>query len=144
MVLFATPDFGASGVLVLFVLIAWAIVLAFVGIGVVCGSKIAAQGRRAMGFVCVGISLVVPLMCCFGPPHAIRLMYGNYPLGRYPNGVISEGMTPDDVIARLGTPHERTQRNDRESWYYWLDSFGIGYFGVNFGPDGRVTGTHGN
>ena len=31
-----------------------------------------------------------------------------------------------------------------EGWYYWLDSFGIGYFGVRFGPDGRVTGTHGN
>ena len=70
--------------------------------------------------------------------------YGNYPLGSYPNGKITEGMTRDEVSAVLGSPHERFTSDDEESWYYWIDSFGIGYFCVRFGPEGRVTGTHGN
>jgi outer membrane protein assembly factor BamE (lipoprotein component of BamABCDE complex) len=72
------------------------------------------------------------------------LEYGNYPLGSYPNGKITQGMTKDEVEAILGSPHERFKRDDEETWYYWLDSFRIGFFGVRFGPDGHVTGTHGN
>jgi hypothetical protein len=40
MTLFASPDFGASGVVFLFVLIAWAIVLLATSVGIVCGAKL--------------------------------------------------------------------------------------------------------
>jgi outer membrane protein assembly factor BamE (lipoprotein component of BamABCDE complex) len=53
-------------------------------------------------------------------------------------------MTRDEVAAILGSPHERFKKDDAESWYYWIDSFGVSYFGVRFGPEGRVIGTHGN
>src|SRR5947209_16578287 len=99
---------------------------------------------KRYGLVLVLVSGAVPLCCCLLPPVVVRITYGNYPLGSYPNGKIREGMTRDEVAAILGSPHERFRRDDEESWYYWLDSFGIGYFGVHFGSEGRVTGTHGN
>jgi outer membrane protein assembly factor BamE (lipoprotein component of BamABCDE complex) len=89
------------------------------------------------------VSGSIPLCCCLGPPHVIRLEYGNYPIGRFPND-IRPGMSAEEVVATLGTPHERHSRGDVDSWFYWIDSFGLGWFGVDFGPDGRVTHTYGN
>lgn len=83
-------------------------------------------------------------MCCQGPPHLIRLFYGNSPIGSYPSNKIKEGMSAEEVVAILGTPHERHDSSEGESWYYWIDSFGITWFAVWFGPDGRVVGTRGN
>jgi outer membrane protein assembly factor BamE (lipoprotein component of BamABCDE complex) len=71
-------------------------------------------------------------------------MYSNYPLGRYPSGQIKDGMSPDEVIAILGAPHHRDKSGDSERWFYWLDSYGINWFSVRFGPDGKVSGTSGN
>jgi hypothetical protein len=53
-------------------------------------------------------------------------------------------MSTDDVLSILGSPHERSKEGEDEHWYYWIDSFGLYYFGVHFGPDGRVSFTHGN
>ena len=53
-------------------------------------------------------------------------------------------MTRDEVTQTLGRPHERFSGGDGERWFYWLDSFGLGWFGLDFGPDGRVTGTYVN
>jgi outer membrane protein assembly factor BamE (lipoprotein component of BamABCDE complex) len=96
--------------------------------------------RWALGVLL--LSAALPLTCCLGPPHFIRLIYGNYPLGRYPSGVIEKGMTADEVLSKLGPPHSRNR--DGDFWYYMLDSYDIGWFGVHFGPDGKVTGTGGN
>jgi hypothetical protein len=147
MVIFATPDFGASGAILLLLLIVWAIVFLFALIGISRGIKLLGSDspkRRKNGFLLIAVSGLIPLLCCVGPSHVIRLVYGNYPLGAYPNNKIKKGMTRDEVEAILGTPHEQFKRDEEERWYYWLDSFGMGYFGVHFGPDGRVEGTHGN
>ena len=145
--LFATPDFGAGATVSGLLCLAWAVVFVLIALGIGWGSKLLrseSPKARMSGLLIVLVSGMVPVSCCLGPPHAVRIVYGNYPLGSYPNGKIKEGMTKDEVAAILGSPHERFIRADEESWYYWLDSFGIGYFGVRFGPEGRVTGTHGN
>jgi hypothetical protein len=145
--IFATPDFGASGAIVLCLLLAWAIVLVLVAVGIACGLRLLKNGSaraRTWGGLLVLLSGLVPLSCCLLPPHAVRIAYGNYPLGSYPSNKIQEGMTKKEVLAILGPPHERFEEHDGESWYYWIDSFDISYFAVRFGPDGRVTGTHGN
>jgi hypothetical protein len=145
--LFATPDFGAGANAWGMLCLAWVVVFVLIALGIAWGTKLLRSESpkvRKYGLVFVLVSGIVPLCCCLLPPHVVRIMYGNYPLGSYPNNKIKEGMTRDEVEAILGSPHERHKRDDEESWYYWLDSFGIGYFGVRFGPEGQVTGTHGN
>jgi len=147
MTLFATPDFGATGGLILFLLIVGVIVGACVVSGIVWGAKLLKTGSpksRKYGVCILLFSGSVPLFCCLAPPHVIRMMYGNYPIGKYPENVIRKGMSTDQVTAILGTPHERYNHGDGEHWCYWIDSFSISYFGVLFGPDGRVIATHGN
>jgi hypothetical protein len=144
---FATPDFGSSGFLASCLLVSGAIVALLVLIGVLRGTRLLqseSAGRRRRGIILLVLCGIVPLFCCLGPSVAVRVTHGNFPLWRYPNGKIKEGMARDEVEAVLGRPHERFQSEDGEGWYYWLDSFGMGYFGVRFGPDGRVIGTHGN
>jgi hypothetical protein len=181
-VIFATPDFGASGGMACFVLLAWAFVLMLAAVGAVRGVRLlgggSPQGRN--GVLLVLVSVLAPVACCLGPSHVVRLMYGNYPLGSYPNNKIHEGMTADEVVAILGTPHERHKHGggttdlaaaaastvalsagapgqgpllalpalvperSAESWLYWIDSFSIGWFGLDFGPDGRVVHTYGS
>ena len=147
MVIFGTPDFGASGVPVLFLLIVWAIVLTLVSIGIVRGIRLLksdSSKARKYGVLLLVVSGLVPFSCCLGPSQVVRLVYGNYPIGERPNNKIQEGMSFDEVTAILGTPHERFKKDDQESWYYWIDSFGIGWFAVDFGPDGNVERTYGN
>jgi len=147
MIIFATPDFGASGILHLLLLIGWTIVFAIVAVGIWWGARLYKKESRRIktcGILVIVVSGMTPLFCCLAPPLAVRFFYGNYPIGSYPNNTIIKGMSPDEVTAILGNPHERVNHGDGERWYYWIDSFGIGYFGVLFGPDGRVIGTHGN
>ena len=147
MSLFATPDFGASACIYGFLLIVWAAVLVLVLVGFGWGAKLLRSESpkiKMRGILILLVSVLVPLTCCLAPPHTVRVLYGNYPIGSYPNNKIHKGMTADDVTEVLGTPHERFTQGGGEQWYYWIDSFGIGYFGVRFGPDGRVIGTHGN
>ncbi len=148
MTLFATPDFGAAGIIVI-ILLAFSL-LAFVATvsGFVLGTKklkSESKQTRKRGLLLLVLSASVPFCCCFGPQQCFRLAYGSYPLGAYPNNKITPGMTREEVTAVLGPAHNVLYPDsDRESWYYSLDSFTIGYFGVIFGADGRVTGTHGN
>ena len=53
-------------------------------------------------------------------------------------------MSGEEVVAILGNPHERYLKNGGENWLYWIDSFGLGWFGVDFGPNGYVVRTYGN
>jgi len=148
MPIFATPDFGASGVIVLIVLVVWLVVLIAVTIGLVKGwrllhSEQADESRR--GLLILLVSIATPLCCCQGPQYLVRIAYGNFPLGRYPNNMIEEGMTSDQVRALLGSPHERvTGYEGTEHWYYWIDSFGVRYFAVSFNSASQVDGTGGN
>ncbi len=144
--IFASPDFGASGSVVLMLLAAWLLLA-----GVVVGAVIAVQllrrdstGSKIGGALLLSACVLLPLTCCVGPPYFVRVVYGNYPLGQYPNGVVREGMTGDEVRALLGSPHERYVHDREETWFYWLDSFDIHWFGVFYGPDGRVKSTSGN
>ncbi|MCE9560601.1 MAG: outer membrane protein assembly factor BamE [Planctomycetes bacterium] len=89
------------------------------------------------------VSGLIPLSCCVLPPVAIRILYGNFPVG----GVfhkVHEGMTKDEVLATLGPPHSRYEDVDRPRWYYWSDSYGLNYESVWFGPDGSVESISGN
>jgi SmpA / OmlA family len=144
---FATPDFGAGATIWGMLCVAWVVVLVLTVLGIAWGAKLLkseSPKHKRYGLLVVLVSGLVPLCCLLLPPQVVRMAYGNYPLGSYPNGKIREGMTRDEVTAILGSPHEHYKRDDEESWYYWIDSFGIGYFGVRFGPKGRVIGTHGN
>jgi hypothetical protein len=145
--IFATPDFGTSASLYGILVIVWAFVLLCVFVSFVSGIRLLKSGsprRKRYGVFFLLLSAIVPSCCCLGPSQVIRLTYGNYPLGTYPNNKIKEGMTAEEVVAILGTPHERYKLDERESWYYWIDSFGIQWFAVNFGPDERVIRTYGN
>jgi outer membrane protein assembly factor BamE (lipoprotein component of BamABCDE complex) len=84
------------------------------------------------------------LAACLLPPVLVRLVHGRGPLTaeqfKASGGI--EGKTTEEVRALLGEPHERdVERDGSQRWYYWQDSYGIHYLGVEFGPDGRVTGT---
>jgi hypothetical protein len=147
LVIFASPDFGAAGVIALVVLGAYAFALVCAMIGVAGGVVLVrTRARRAkiLGVVLLIAGASLPFTCWFGPSQVFRIEYGNYPLGRYPNGKIHNGMTRDDVLAILGTPHETHNRGDEETWMYYLDSFGMGWFAVYFDINGHVYSQGGN
>jgi hypothetical protein len=145
--IFATPDFGAGAGAWGMVGFAWIVVLITVAIFVGMGLRL--LQFRSVGLKCFGAFVLVMcglvlLSCCFGPSEVVRLTYGNYPLGRYPNNKIKKGMTPDEVIGVLGQPHWREKSGNQDRWHYMLDAFDIGWFGVSFGADGRVESTYGD
>ena len=140
---FATPDFGVSFVLAAFVVAAGALILLLSLIGFIVGMRMRRKGSRAGGRSAL-FSVLFPVFCYFAPSLVFRLEYGHFPLGAYPDGKIETGMTPKQVQAILGAPQRRIKLNGQEEWYYDSHSFGIYYFGVDFGSDGHVHGTHGN
>jgi len=147
MPVFATPDFGASGGIVLFILIFWAMVFVLVSLGIVRAIKLfRSESPKASkyGTCLLLVSGLIPFGCCVLPPHVVRVVCGNYPIRSYPRNKIEEGMSADEVLATLGSPHESCKQDDGEQWYYWIDSFSVHWFCVRFGPAGRVIGTHGN
>jgi hypothetical protein len=110
MILFATPDFGTGAMIAVILLIVWAVVLALVAVGLVWGAWLLRRtrpGARKYGGLLILVSGAVPFFCCLAPPCAIRVTYGNYPIGSYPDGKIQEGMSAEEVKEILGTPHER-------------------------------------
>jgi hypothetical protein len=147
MMLFATPDSGATGIIMmLFLLVVFGTVVVLPLVGFFRGKRmLKSQSRKARrrGLLLMLASVLIPLSCCLGPSQVVRLVSGNYPIGHYPNN-ITRGMSADEVEATLGSPHQRWKRGNVDSWYYWIDSFGIYWFGVDFGPDKRVTKTYGD
>jgi hypothetical protein len=147
-VLFASPDFGAGGAAML--------VLSGIGLAVLGASAAAiARGmtlvrrpppdRSWWGLVFILGGVLLPVSCCSAPSVLFRLSHDTPPLGRYPNGVIREGMSPDDVRALLGNPHQVNDRDpQRVTWLYWLDAFELGWFMVTFSADGKVDHTGGS
>ena len=143
MFIFGTPDFGASAFMGLILLVVGAVILLLAVIGFNVGTRMYRKGSKA-GIALSLFSVLFPVFCYFGPSIIFRIEYGHFPLGAYPNGKIEKGMKPDEVQAILGSPQRRYSRNGEERWYYYLDSFGMFWFGVDFGPDGHVNTTYGN
>jgi hypothetical protein len=147
-VIFAAPDFGAGGMVVL--------ILCGVGLAVL-GVSIAAitrgrvllcrppPARRWSGVVLILAGLLLPVCCCMSPSVLFRLHHDTPPLGRYPNGVINEGMSPEEVRTLLGSPHQIDDRDpQRVTSLYWLDAIELGWFMVTFDADGKVDHTGGS
>jgi hypothetical protein len=146
--IFATPDFGAGGMIVL--------ILGGVGLVVVCITILCirqgmlflqrpAPARKWPGVVLILSGLLLPICCCSGPSVLFRLRHETPPLGRYPNGVIREGMSPDEVRARLGVPHQVFEGDpERVTFLYWLDAIELSWLMVSFGPNGKVANTAGD
>jgi hypothetical protein len=107
MAVFGTPDFGATAFVILIWLIVWVLILVSALVGAVYAAALLhrenAKGRR-YGLVLLLVSGLVPLTCWLGPPHAVRVFYGNYPVGADARDKIKEGMTKEEVTAILGEP----------------------------------------
>ena len=87
----------------------------------------------------------MPVTFCLTPNIVARCTYGRFLLASDPGGTIAKGMSMDEVQAILGNPHERNLNGGRgERWFYYIGLTGIGYFGVDFGMDGRVASTYGD
>lgn len=145
--LFASPDFGAGGTIVFVLFVICLFITAGVIVGLVKAVKLLRRNSavsRLSGVVLLLACVTVPLSCWFAPGHLFRTRHGNDPLGHYPIGVVKEGMTRDEVRGLLGNPHQVHSLHGEESWSYYLDPFGIDWFGVSFGPDGRVISTGGS
>src|SRR5262249_20102479 len=138
MPLIATPDFGASGGFFLFLAFVGFVVLVGALLLIVRGVRVLRNGSangRTRGVILLLIGALLPLLVYSGPSGVFRLVYGSYPTGRYPNDAIRKGMSADEVMGAMGPPHKRTIENGESKWYYYVDSFGMSWFGVDFGPD---------
>jgi len=59
--------------------------------------------------------------------------------GPDPRQRIAVGMSASEVRATLGKPHEQhTDAEGNETWIYYRDWAGMGYYLVRFNRDGRV------
>jgi hypothetical protein len=148
MVIIASPDWGGSALAHLLLLIGSAVVVLVAIVGVIFGLKLLDLGptvrRRIAGLLLLLASVSLPAVCFLAPAQIFRLEYGSYPLGTYPSDKIKEGMTFKQVEAILGAPHERFANGNGEEWFYFIDSFCVDDFCVDFGPDGHITNTHGS
>ena len=149
--LFAAPISRANEYVTYVLLMVWALFFILVVVGIVRGIRLIRSESlrsKSKGLLLLYLSGLLPFLpcfvCCPLAPYFVRLTTGSYPLGRYPSGEIQEGMSTDKVRAILGSPHQLSQTDDKQSWLYWIDSVGISYFAVSFGPDGRVTSTYGD
>jgi hypothetical protein len=138
MTLFATPNFGAGGAVMLAVIIAWMIVIGLVIIGCILGAKLVRNTSAKLklcGIFVLLASGIVLLSCWLGPSVYVRLAYGSYPLGNYADGTIKECMSKQEVEKLIGPPHVR--HSSPETWTHWLNGID-GYVRLYFDPDGRV------
>jgi hypothetical protein len=141
--IFATPDFGAGG-LVILVMAAAGFVVSVLSVlwilrGVALLRRGTARGRRR-GSLLILAGVLLPVSCYFVPCAALHLTYGRGPLEQDPGSVIV-GMSAQDVRAALGPPHQVRAVDGEESWIYLRDTAGLGWFAVHFGADGRVKST---
>ena len=114
MAVFAASDFGTSGIIVVIVLIAWAVVVLLAVLGVLCGTQLlrgkSSAAKKTAGGLLLAVSCLVPIFCYFAPPYVVRLEYGNYPLGSYPSHRIKQGMSTCEVMSLLGPPHGASRK----------------------------------
>jgi len=147
MKLLATPDFGATGFIMLCLGAVWLVVMALTLLGMWRGVQLLrsdGRERKQRGMVYLLASVVIPPSCWLGPSQLFRLVHGTYPVGGDARDKIHVGMTREEVISVLGAPHQTSQQEKREDWYYWCDACDLFWIGVEFRADGRVHGTYGN
>jgi hypothetical protein len=141
--LFATPDLGAGGIIVLFFLGVWLACLLFSLVGIIIGIRFfsrASLQRKWRGLLILLVSASMPVALWYGPSVLFVWNCGRPPLRGYPNAV-EKGMTMEQVRALIGEPHGI---NPDQSWVYYLDNLYVFYCRIAFGPDGRVEFKHGN
>jgi outer membrane protein assembly factor BamE (lipoprotein component of BamABCDE complex) len=77
---------------------------------------------------------------CLLPQVVFFADHGRLPL--YTNTSFLEvGMTQQEVLARLGPPHLRSDDPDGETWYYWNDCLTITGQAIKFNLEGKITNT---
>ena len=147
-VIFASPDFGAAGMVVILLVGVAAAVLGVSTLSFWRGVTLLKRRpprRRWPGVALIGAAFLLPVACYTGPSVLFRLEYKTPPLREYPRGVVAVGMSAEEVKGRLGEPHEVHDRNPAQVyWMYWRDAIQFGYFIVYFGPDGLVDSAHGD
>jgi len=146
--IFATPDFGAGGcvLLVLAGVVLATLVLSllafFRGIDW-CREK--PPNRRWLGVLSISVGILLPICTCCGPSILFRLQHDTPPIADVPIGLIREGMSPGEVRAILGPPHLiETYHPPDVKWTYWRDAIRLGWYVVFFGEDGTVKAAHGD
>src|SRR5579862_2344886 len=66
---------------------------------------------RWPGLVLILGGVLLSVSCYSGPSVLFRIYHDSPPLGNYPNDVIGNGMTPDEVRLLLGNPHQVNERD---------------------------------
>ena len=125
-------------------LIVSAVVLANIAVAVILGVLLLRRGSTKLGRLLVLVGCLLPLCCYLARPNAVPSENGSHPIEIDRRNKVREGMSGDEVRAILGPPHQRKRSNDRETWIYWIDTYGGSWVGVDFGADGRVTKMYGN
>lgn len=100
--------------------------------------------RRWVGGVLCTVAVLVPVGVYLAPGILFRMQHGHDPLAKYPRGVLEKGMTKEDVRVKFGEPHSTFTGGHQESWYYYTDALGVGYFSVHFDSNGLVDFTGGD
>lgn len=141
--LFATPDLGVGGIIVLLIgliwlgCILWSIVGIIVGIRFFCRAPLR---KKWMGLLLILVSGAMPVALYHAPSVLFLWNCKRPPLGKYPNN-LEKGMMVEQVKSLLGEPHVI---DPDQSWVYFLDDLYVFYCRIAFGPDGRVENKHGN
>jgi outer membrane protein assembly factor BamE (lipoprotein component of BamABCDE complex) len=99
--------------------------------------------------VCVLSGFVfLTALSCLLPRVIFESHYGRPPLStqeyRDTAWKVKIGMTADEVRQGIGEPHEQrpyVNNPGQIDWFYFNDSFAIGFFCVSFEKDGRVRNT---
>jgi len=92
---------------------------------------------KAFGILTLVLTEFMVLGCVL--PHAMFVAeYGRLPLhGRDPFA-IPKGSTKDEVRAALGSPHDRSVKDNVEIWYYHGDLFEMATYRMEFDAKGRL------
>ena len=156
MTLFASPDFGASGMYALHLLIFFLELFMLIGIAGALlirsfrsRRKVADGQQRSQAKPSPVAEFFRILLCCavvsvlgtyFLPRPIFSLYYGRSPADST-SFHIAPGMTEEEVVSRYGQPHAKYEEGDGESWNYHTDNWGCGIsiFNVQFDRKGRVT-----
>ncbi len=111
----------------------------FVAAGVIVLVKTRPRCWWVGGVLCT-LAVVVPVGCYLAPGIQFRQQYGRDPLPCYPTGAVHDGMTQEQVLAKLGAPYGTYTGGDLEIWHYHhYGRFGnVENFTVYFDANGVV------